>query len=192
QVILPVSDTLLYVGTSNGVFSITYHDFGNFKVQRMFPELSDVFIAALEQDKQGNIWIGTSYSGLWVCTKNQKLLRLQQYQTSDIPIATVRKILCDSEGRIWIATHGDGLFVYNPEYNGVVQTDVQSGLMSNVVSAIQTDVYGNLWVGTDGGGITIFDSQLRVLRVLNQESGLSSNSIMKMLHDGETMWVATW
>lgn len=190
--ILPISDTLLYVGTTNGFYAVTYHEFGDFSVEQKFPELSAVFISALEKDLQGNVWIGTSYSGVWVYTKNGELIRLQQHQTSNIPIAAVDKILCDSEGRVWIATYGDGLFLYNPVYNGIQHTDVQSGLGSNIVSAIQSDVFGNIWVGTDGGGITIFNSKSQPIRVLNQKTGLSSNSIMKMIHDGETMWVASW
>ncbi|MFW5850761.1 MAG: two-component regulator propeller domain-containing protein, partial [Bacteroidota bacterium] len=191
--ILPLSDTLMLLGTSHGLFSVSYAEFGQFSVTQLYEDdLGGVFIAALARDKEGDIWIGTSYKGLWVLNHDNQLRRISDIETDGVSIAIVNDIICDRDGRVWIASYGNGLFLYNPDFSGIIQTNTKSGLTHNVVSAIKSDSRGNLWVGTDGGGISIFDDGMNLSTVLNEESGLSSNSIMSFESDGEYMWVSTW
>ncbi|MDA3882846.1 MAG: triple tyrosine motif-containing protein, partial [Bacteroidales bacterium] len=191
--ILSLSDSLMLLGTSHGLFSVSYSDFGKFSVTQLYKDdLDGVSIDALAQDKEGNVWIGTTYKGLWIMTHKNHLRRISDIETDGVSIAIVNDIICDRDGRVWIASHGNGLFMYNPDFSGINQTGTKSGLSHNVVSAIQSDSHGNLWVGTDGGGITIFDDDMNLRKVLNQESGLSSNSIMSFELDDEYMWVSAW
>lgn len=192
RAILPVSDSVFFIGTSRGVYSVLYADSGVIAITPKFPELREVFISSFAQDLEGNIWIGTNYSGLWVYTNQGVLKRMQTYQTGGVPIATVNSILCDSNGRVWVATQGNGLFLYNPKQSRVYRTGVESGLLNTVVSAAERDVFGNLWVGTDGGGITVFNASMDVVRTITQETGLPSNSIMTLLAQDENMWAGTW
>ncbi|MFO7867718.1 MAG: two-component regulator propeller domain-containing protein [Bacteroidales bacterium] len=190
---LSVSDSVLMVGTSHGLYSIKYERFGQFQVERIFEEeLAEVFISALSVDQKGNIWIGTSYKGLWVLTQQTVLHQFASNQTDGASIVSVKDIMCDRGGRIWVATHGNGLFLYNPDFSGVHQTDIELGLSHNIVSAIHTDNEKNVWVGTDGGGITVFDSTMNVIQYFNEKSGLSSNSIMNLELDSNYMWVSSW
>jgi ligand-binding sensor domain-containing protein/serine phosphatase RsbU (regulator of sigma subunit) len=108
-------------------------------------------ITALDDDKAGNLWLGTVEDGVvrWNPDDNSTV----KYQS--VTKSQVNSILAASTGKVWIGTEGDGLFVLEPATKKLVPyhhdpTDPLS-LSDDHVSALYEDRDGNIWVGTHNG-----------------------------------------
>lgn len=97
------------------------------------------------RDRDGNIWAGTYYSGVFHLIQNKT--GLQQYypkSVDDDEPSHVREIVPDQDGTVWVATEDRGLLRMNPQ-NGVFQT-VRLPLSALNIQALCND--GDyLWIG---------------------------------------------
>ncbi|MEM7030837.1 MAG: two-component regulator propeller domain-containing protein [Chloroflexota bacterium] len=108
-------------------------------------------IADIAVDNQGNIWAGTSSSGVlkfdgssWITyTENDGLAR--NYVTS---------IAAHKDGSIWVGTEWSGV----SKFDGITWTNYSTadGLASNWVRDIVADQEGNIWVGSYGQPVAAF------------------------------------
>lgn len=80
---------------------------------RYIPKLQSVtggnnyFYWAIEEDKSGNIWVGTRPGGIFLFDKQSRLVRQFAHQpglTNSLPSNAVRDILSDKDDNIWVAT----------------------------------------------------------------------------------------
>jgi len=80
---------------------------------------------------------------------------------------------------------------YSADYY-FANVNIDSGLPSNVTSAIVQDNRGFIWIGTEKG-LCRYDAYSMVY--FNKESQhlrLPSNRISSLLLDGDMLWVGTW
>lgn len=109
---------------------------------------------------------------------------------------------------IWIGT-SNGLLQFNRKEESHQLYNVRrTGLLSNVIVAIQSDTKGNVWIGTYGGGLAKFDQKKWEIYTpygygdkayganwvkYTPDKGLGDLWVYDLLFepDGE-MWVATW
>lgn len=112
-------------------------DFGQFH-----PESSGTLPTALIEDRDGNVWIGTSFSGLFrhipsgfetVSTSHQAILSLME----------------DREGNIWVGTFGGGLDRIRPQ--SITLEGMEDGLPFSSVQSICEDTSGTIWAVTQNG-----------------------------------------
>lgn len=121
-------------------------------------------IRAFSQDNEGNMWIGTSNSGLRkilysdLYLKDKKTQSYSHIHTDSTSIIsnTIQDIFTDKDGRIWVGTE-HGLSLYNPILDSFksIGDDFRS---SNQLSdkrvqsnAIFQDSNGSIWIGTWNG-----------------------------------------
>ncbi len=163
--------------------------------------------------KQGNIWIGSSYSGLykfdgndWICFNTDN---------SPLPSNMVYCLKEDPLGNLWIGTfcygfyaddgsivfwegglvkkHGDEWTVYNKD---------NSGLPFNSISDMEFAADGAMWIaarddedvvgGFYGGGLTRYDGQNWYSYNMDN-SPLPGNTIFDMCIDkNDNLWLATF
>ena len=105
---------------------------------------------ALEQGRDGSLWIGTE-TGLTRFRENQ----WTRYTRSDgLAGDRVWVLHEDRSGGLWIGTRS-GL---NRLQDGTLRTyTTGDGLADDEIMALGEDLEGTLWVGTRGGGLSRFD-----------------------------------
>ncbi|RFS19282.1 response regulator [Chitinophaga silvatica] len=145
------SNGVLWVGTlSEGVLSLDRKT-GKFTRYKPSGNKSN-YIAAIMEDKQSNIWLGTS-SGIDVLDKHASLLRHFEHIENDkasLSNNIVTAMVQDSRGLTWIATN-DGLNWYNPATKTFNAFRQEEGLPDNVILTLLEDDDKQLWVSTPNG-----------------------------------------
>ena len=75
------------------------------------------YIRAIEEDREGNIWIGSHGAGLAIYNPATRKWTVFTQDNSQLPSDKVQALLCDSHGRMWIGTYGSGLSMYDKTKN---------------------------------------------------------------------------
>ncbi len=167
------------------------------------------------EDKKGNIWFGTSGSGITVYDGKS----FKQYHLKDgLHGIRILSMVCDKKGNVWIA-HENGLDKFDGK--SFVYYSSNQGFSSQGVNAIYEDNLGTLWFGSidkiikfDGKsfttilrpegfpkiknitrdiyGYTWFSTDAGVcvyngktFRTITENDGLSSNTVYYVRPDGE-------
>ena len=132
------------------------------------------------QDKEGNLWFGTSENGLY--KYDGKSFR-QFLVTDGLNSNTINDILEDKAGKIWIGTK-KGLCVYDGKVFTEIRIELPKNLPPNnnklyqthVVHDIMQDQGGKLWFVTIDG-VYIYDGKSFTLFIINEAANgfLTSN-----------------
>lgn len=150
-------------------------------------------ILALENDRDGNLWIGTS-QGMYVLDRRDVLLPISEFLEQcpeESASDNVTDISCAQDGRIFFAA----------SEKGVAEIDLQSGMVRYFTDEHDSGVVfqnvllgpsGGLWAGTVNHGLYWLGSDRRSFVRRNPISELSSQSIYNLvaLPDGE-IWLTT-
>ncbi len=163
-------------------------------------------IYAIEEDINGDIWIGHS-NGLDIL--HRKTQEFSHYHKSRVDSVTnnnfegthVNTIYLDSRGNMWVGTHGSGLALYNRGHDSFVhfKRDVNDprSIGDNNIFVMEEDDDGELWIGTEYGGLNRFvraDSTFERFQYSgSDEASLPCNSVESLCDDGRgTIWVGTY
>lgn len=73
------------------------------------------FSKELLRDRQGNIWMGFIYGGLFVFEASDERCRFVRFAGTDLYDANIQTILDDPDGNIWIGTKTKGLLRFRTE-----------------------------------------------------------------------------
>ncbi|MEM9361054.1 MAG: two-component regulator propeller domain-containing protein [Bacteroidota bacterium] len=101
----------LYLGTDNGVILSDGSPFIS------NPSLEGKFVLALEEDNDGQIWVGTNASGVGVFNKNRGNGAIYRYtpgDTSSLQQDTAMDVYKDSLGTVWVCTQA-GVSAWLPD-----------------------------------------------------------------------------
>ncbi|MEY3984453.1 MAG: hypothetical protein RL160_2012 [Bacteroidota bacterium] len=126
--------------------------------------LSNNSVLCLEEDREGNVWIGT-LSGLSVYKPlNQQfgLLRHVPGDPGSLSTGNTYGFFEDVDGSIWSGSLDGGINKITPA--GLIMhygADNCSGLPSNSVRSIFRDARGRYWVGAGNDGLFRFNPQTR-------------------------------
>jgi signal transduction histidine kinase/ligand-binding sensor domain-containing protein len=110
--------------------------------------LSGDSIAALFEDREGNIWVGTN-EGL----DRFRELAVTVLSGDDVPTAVTSSVLRARDGSVWIGTTG-GLVRWNDGRTTVYRT--REGLPADRIGTLFEDSAGRIFVATLGG-MAVFD-----------------------------------
>jgi signal transduction histidine kinase/ligand-binding sensor domain-containing protein len=158
---------------------------GEFKCFRV-PEKSPLrYVAALEEDAQGNLWVGGEGA---VCRWQAEAPDC--YEVPKQPRGNrfgIYGLASDAKGDIWIGAGASGVWRLT---SGHWQPDTDLPGRKVESAAIFKDREGSLWIGDEANGII-----RRVDGVVDRftrNEGLSGNSINDVFEDREgNLWVAT-
>jgi signal transduction histidine kinase/ligand-binding sensor domain-containing protein/DNA-binding response OmpR family regulator len=109
------------------------------------------YIRAIEEDRDGNIWIGTYGSGIAVLNPATQKFRVYNNKITGMAIDRPFSFLQDHKGNMWIGTAGDGLFCFNLDHKKFVNYSAPNELPDGVVHKLLEDYSGNIWLSTDKG-----------------------------------------
>lgn len=139
--------------------------------------LTSRLASCILEDKDGNIWIGTTDKGINVLSiKNDTIAHFwhHTWDANSLPSNKVECLFCDSSGRVWIGTQ-KGLAIYNKTERNFTRLDNLSGYQ---IRAIMEDEYHFFWVSTDNG-LLLLDAKGRIVRTFNDYHGLQGNEFSR-------------
>ena len=166
-------------------------------------------ITTIEEDNNGNLWIGTWDKGLIRFNKKTQNYKYYIHSKNQNSISSNRimDLLVDHHGVIWIGTFGAGLdrlnyyndsdfvfFNYNSRINEAHK------ISDDEIIKLYQDEDFTIWIGTYGGGINRFEyynmkKPLFERICLNSDniSLLGTNTVMDVLQDESGyLWIGTF
>ncbi len=165
------SSSFLWLGTQDGLNRWDGHRFQSFHHDAAdSTSLPDSWIAALEVDSRGRLFIGTHTGGLAALLPGEEGFR--RLPGALLPHRAVTDIAEGADGRLWVATYG-GLVVFHPDSAlaqprggmpragaprpSAPRTTFQAGDDSSFprgrVLSVAAHPSGHIWAGTDTGGL---------------------------------------
>jgi ligand-binding sensor domain-containing protein/serine phosphatase RsbU (regulator of sigma subunit) len=168
-------------------------------------ELGSSFIDVIYEDREHNVWIGTTGGGITRCAPFRSDDRSEALEKSVISTYSTRQgldyfnvndIFEDREGNVWIATDL-GLNKYRGERFQIY--DEADSLVNNLVWSVLCDSDGNIWLGTNDGVSRIAFTRSEVnnklqhdIRNYTMDNGLAGNVVLSMYEDKEgNIWFGT-
>ncbi|WP_299433874.1 hybrid sensor histidine kinase/response regulator transcription factor [uncultured Maribacter sp.] len=167
------SEGAIWVGALNGLFKIDYSDkYGTYKINEIddvkdnLGDIIDTQVFAIEEDRKGNIWIGSWEKGLIKISFNKQTnsyytvnYNASSKDSTSLSSNNIRDIIEDNQGVIWVATV-NGLNKLNRSSTGEVtfekfysNPEDKNTLSSNHVVDIHQAKNGDFYIGTYGGGL---------------------------------------
>ena len=155
----------------------------------------DKTINNLLVDNDGNLWIGTYSSGIFLL-KNGKFIHYLPAERNSANRATnyILTFYEDNSGNVWIGTYG-GLLLYNSKDNNFnsYQQELNNPktLSNNYVFCLTEDSENKLCIGT-ASGLNLFDRTSGSFKSFFVKDGLPSDVICGLVKDDSgNLWVST-
>jgi len=178
-----------WLGTDKGVSRISSNgvDYSiiNYSVSQGFP--GDL-VNALYEDIDGNIWIGTSNSGLFLFFPTEN--KVKKITLNDDPLFRfVNSISGDKNGFVWVSTKGGAYRFGSGGFRQDYYTTLQ-GLLHNNVNKIFADSQDRIWMAAQNNRISFFkDSRFNYL----EEGSASEITTVNCMTEDENknIWFGT-
>ena len=167
---------------------IAYYNPKSQSFRQIFSEdKSRTDVRSFHEDKQGNIWVGTS-EGVYLIDCDSKTIKAHYNLENNL----ARCVLKDSEDQVWVGFFGGGLGLYDSQLQSIQLFNVLAKFPSNTINALYEDSRKRLWVAT-GEGLVCFPSLTdRNYKVYQRESGLANTHIQAIGEDkAGNIWVST-
>jgi ligand-binding sensor domain-containing protein/signal transduction histidine kinase len=192
----------ILAATPSGLFEWT--DPSSFR-RRELPGIDPLTISDMVEDQAGNLWIGTTTSGIYVygVTPVNGSGILQSFnQKNGLPGNWVNMLLFDSKGRLWAAVRGGLAMLSQPLISqgsagnwSVEQVySKNSALVGTDVTSLHEGLDGSLWVGTALGisRLSWRTGGLPAIENLTRDQGLSDRVILSLGEDqAGNIWAGT-
>ena len=145
------------------------------RIWRIQDGLPEDTVQAIEQSRDGYLWIGTT-GGLVQFDGS----RFHLYDHATTPVLADNSVFCiltARDGSLWIGTDGGGLAHLK---NGVFTAYSQAnGLSNSFVRSLLEDEQGRIWIGTDNGLFQIVQNKLRQVDTSSYASAFAVHSIIE-------------
>ncbi|HFA50417.1 MAG TPA: hypothetical protein ENJ95_15495 [Bacteroidetes bacterium] len=149
-------------------------------------------IHAIAGDPWGNVWLGTSGSG--VCRYGGQ--EFEHFTRSEgLPSNFVYALGKDTSGGMWLSAGDRGAAFFDGERFARFGRD--SGFLDIKCRTIHQDLAGRTWFGTEGRGLAVLamnDDSIprREFRFFNKKNGLAGNWVRSIRSNGANeIWAAT-
>lgn len=155
--------------------------------------LSDDFITCALPLSNGDLWVGTEYSGVNYYGHHQDAFS-KVYSTQggvSLKDCIVRSFSQDENGRIWIGTEYDGLLRMDSRGSEVKRIPIPAGFSS--INAICADGK-SLWIGADRGLTRFVPNKggFKTYPILGDEEDLRDNRVVSFFRSRESeLYVST-
>ena len=208
----------LWVGGEGklNVFKIKYSDS---KIPRLQPikvenQIFDIAATCLEEDQNGDIWIGTASSGLFKFNRLENVLEpfIIKGSESDFENIIVTSLETDLENNLWIGVlyYKNGLDDIDLEKPRVLKINLtnseiqkfqydindESSITNSFIQKIYSDRSGVLWFGSDISGISKYDKSVIKFNLFKSKKVTSTGEIIDAVRDffedkNQILWLAS-
>lgn len=156
---------------------------GNIKSWGPEQGLTDPFVRALVEDRQGHLLVGTN-NGIFQRTP----AGFSPFKpAANLAETSVTALFEDSRGRLWIGTRDRGTCLLSGEKLSCY--GLEQGLADNSVNALLEDREGNIWFATFGGGVSRLSSESFVNYTVRD--GLPFGSVQAFAERRGEIWIGT-
>lgn len=201
------SSNNLWIGTFNGGINLHKTIFPPFVMDRQYAleRLEGLrSVLCLDQDKDGNVWLGTDGGGLFQLDVRKNPVRLVSIEKSaNHPpgLNVITSLVSLPDGNLWLGTFARGLYLYKPGAGIVKQFQNIAGdltsLSHNNVWDLELAPDGGLWIGTLGAGVSYLkpgqNTFMRFQPDPNNKNSISGTQVIDILLDKTRpwLWIAT-
>ncbi|MBS0027193.1 hybrid sensor histidine kinase/response regulator transcription factor [Chitinophaga sp. 22321] len=149
------------------------------------------YVRAIEEDAEGNIWIGSHGGGIGVYHPATGQWDVYTQNNSQLPGDKVQALLRDSNGRMWVGTYGGGLSLFDKTRQRFINFCEKDGLQNTTIYQILEDKNGSIWLSTNTG-ISSFNFVTKKFHNYSHYNGVQNNNFYHTsgirLSDGELMF----
>jgi signal transduction histidine kinase/ligand-binding sensor domain-containing protein len=201
------ADHFLWLSTSSGLYRFDGYQFTPFFANsKDSNSLSSNVISDIEEDRHGNLWVGSFGRGVNRLNKNTGKWQQYIYPTKDSnSFYWIFDLFKDKAGSLWLGTNGRGLLRYEEKSDSFLQflPDVNKNAtgtapFENEVRAIAGDAVdpGILWLaGTDG--LYRFNTKNKKFvcykNIKNKKALWINNSFHTIyVQDKQNIWLGAW
>ena len=161
-----------WIGTDSGLFIRREHEdyHGEAFHDKSTPaSISADLITSIDKDRNGNIWIGTFYTGLniWKNKADEIAVYFQNPSKNSIKGEVVRSITSDNDGKIWFCTE-DGWLNSLDAKNQITRTFQITKNLNMHDILMDGD---HMWICSYGNGVFLYDYRSdKVIKHYNLEN----------------------
>lgn len=196
-------DDSIWFGTKKS--GLYYYDstrdlFVPIKIDHQSNPLEVNIVRTINEDKSGQLWIGTE-SGLFVYDRKNNSLKNYSHssEAGRLSDKAVYSVFQSKENIMWVGTYFGGVNVMRPWQKGfhsLLADRDGTGLSGKAVSEIIQDNNGKYWIATEDGGVNIWDrkhSKITNLKHDASKNSLSVNNVHALLQDADgIVWMGTF
>lgn len=168
----------MWVGTEAGIFSVENDKIN--KEQELNRQMGNnpTIIYSIKEDNYGQIWIGTLDRGVFVFSKQMKLI-VHLTEKNLLATNSINHIIKDADGGIWMATMRGLAYVQNPLQPGAIKNyNERYGIKDSHIRAISQDKQGNIWVSMFSG-IACLNIHKQRFYNYDYESGIPTSNFVE-------------
>lgn len=167
--------------------------------------LPDNDVIALEKDKSGILWLGTSLGrGITQLQVNRKKFNHVTHYPGDpnsLSDNVIWSITEDKDGYIWLGTYRGGLNRYDKEKKEFKtfkhNPGNQNSIPDNHIRSLAVDDNNNLWVGSFEGGLSMYNRRtgdfIDFKELGLDEKALGSDQILDIhIENDSVFWIAAY
>lgn len=189
-----IDDNKLWVGLFNNginVIDLKTKQVKHYQKSSQPNSLDNNDVFALQRDKSGNIWVGTTTGVLLFDKNNNHFLKQPQ-----IGKHFVSDILEDSQGRMWFSTYDAGAIRFNPRTKEckhyTYNAQNEKSISSYKIISIFEDSKNRIWFTGETGGISLYNEKLNNFTQYSFKEGIISDVIYKILEDKQkNLWLSS-
>ena len=131
---------------------------------------------SLAQDKDGNIYVGTSVAGVFVMSASESANAAgNSFRQIDLTDGkSISTIFCRRDGRVMLGYDGQGVAIYDPNTGAIEDNPYYSNevdLHKSKVYSIVEDTRGNVWLGLLQKGIFMQPAETGGFRYMGYKLG---------------------
>lgn len=142
---------------------------------KVYNFLTNGYTTTLEEDAQGNMWIGTNGAGCAIYNPKNHKIEILNHATSNLALDRILSIYCDTRGKVWMGVFGVGLCTFDFQQRKFIQYGEAQLLSNDIVYKILEDEENNLWVSTNQG-ISKFDPRKKTFKNYNYHNGVQQST----------------
>ncbi len=161
----------IYIATSGSLYKFDPKIKGFNLVSEVQP---NIFVAALLEDHEKTIWVGSHGSGIYFfnpATKKKGYFNIEPGNQNSLTNNIINAIYEDSKYNLWISTEGGGLVKLDRDRKTFSSYTTKNGLPSNFIFKVLEDNKQHLWV-TTSRGLVNFNPQTSGVTVYTKDNGL--------------------
>ncbi|WP_338763018.1 two-component regulator propeller domain-containing protein [Bernardetia sp. ABR2-2B] len=159
-------------------------------------------VSVVYQDRQNQIWVGTSEGLELFDDKTQTFKKVEVYNEELInpKKISIKAIYQDTKNNYWIGLYQQGLLKILPSGETELfktETYDDFSLSNDYVRVIFEDRIGNLWIGTEDG-LNLYDNMpksekfVRYMHQIENPNSISNDEILSITEDDDgNIWIGT-
>ncbi|REL33562.1 hypothetical protein DYD21_09110 [Rhodohalobacter sp. SW132] len=174
-------DGMLWLGTSEGLFSFNGNTFRKYRSQNGYPEvpMNDMTV-----DQDDVLWIASN-AGL--IKKEGEEFQIF-HEAAGLNECRLNSVSITGEGSAWVSSDAGASYFDGHSFTNYTTED---GLNAVIVHETMIDREGNVWLGTLGAGANIFLGEL--FQNYNVDTGITNNVVTGFEEDRlGNIWIATY